>query len=325
MQKFSHIDLQGRNLITIPIALYQKAPEIISLNLSRNLSLDVPKDFVQSCTNLREVKYASNEAWRLPPSFSLATSLTSMDVSNNKLEQLSSAELHRLTKLAYLRLSNNKLTAIPEYFGHFQALRTLNLSSNSLTEFPDHLCDLTTISDLDISFNAISSVPNVGRLRNLSRLMATNNRIKGTLSNSLRDLVNLKEMDVRFNAIASIDIMAQLPRLESLMIGHNSISSFEGSFARLRVLYLDHNPITRFNFSSPVPTLSTLNLASAKLAQLPDDIFQKVPGLVKLILDKNHFVSLSSQIGKAVKLEYLSVAEKWVEYFASGNWTPLGA
>ena len=254
------------------------------------------------------MKYASNEAWRLPPSFSLATSLTSMDVSNNQLEQLGSADLHRLSKLAYFRLSNNKLTTIPEYFGHFQALRTLNLSSNSLTEFPDHLCELTTISDLDISFNAISSIPKVGKLRNLSRLMATNNRIKGTMSNSLKELVNLKEMDVRFNAIASIDIMAQLPRLESLMIGHNSISSFEGSFARLKVLHLDHNPITRFNFSAPVPTLSTLNLASAKLAQLPDDIFQKAPGLVKLILDKNHFVSLSSQIGKATKLEYLSVA-----------------
>ena len=55
MQKFSHIDLQGRNLITIPITLYQKATEIISLNLSRNLSLDVPKDFIQACTNLREI------------------------------------------------------------------------------------------------------------------------------------------------------------------------------------------------------------------------------------------------------------------------------
>ena len=308
-QKFSHIDLSGRNLITIPIALYQKSLEIISLNLSRNLSLDVPKDFVQSCTNLRDIKYASNEAWRLPPSFSLATSLTSLDVSNNQLEQLASTELYKLSKLLSLRLSNNRLMSVPDYFVQFRALRTLNLSSNSLREFPDHLCDLTTLVDLDISFNAISSIPRIGDLKNLDRLIATNNRIKGTFSQSLKDLVNLREIDLRFNAIANIDIMAQLPRLETLLMGHNSVSSFEGSFTRLHVLNLNHNPITRFNFSAPVPSLTVLNLASAKLAQLPDDMFQKVPGLTKLILDKNHFVSLSPQIGNLLKLEYLSVAK----------------
>jgi adenylate cyclase len=42
-QKLNYVDLSGRNLVTIPISLYSKAMEIISLNLSRNLSLDVPR------------------------------------------------------------------------------------------------------------------------------------------------------------------------------------------------------------------------------------------------------------------------------------------
>ena len=52
VQKYSHVDLSGRNLITIPIALYLKASEIISLNLSRNLSLDLQKtssSLVRTC------------------------------------------------------------------------------------------------------------------------------------------------------------------------------------------------------------------------------------------------------------------------------------
>ena len=85
MQKFSSVDLSGRSLVTIPITLYQKATEIISLNLSRNLALDVPKDFIQGCINLREIKFIGNEAWQLPPSFSLATKLTVLDLSNNRL------------------------------------------------------------------------------------------------------------------------------------------------------------------------------------------------------------------------------------------------
>ncbi len=308
MQKFSHIDLQGRNLITIPITLYQKATEIVSLNLSRNLSLDVPKDFIQGCTNLREIKYTSNEAWRLPPSLSLASRLTTLDVSNNRLEQLEHADLHKLQSLVSLRLSNNKLSTLPPSFGQYRALRSLNVSSNSLAEFPDFLCDIRTLVDLDISFNSISSLPNIGQLVSLERLWATNNKLVGAFPPSFNRLVNLREVDVRFNAIDNIDVMSQLPRLELLMVGHNSISAFEGSFSRLRILYLNHNPVTRFGIQSPVPSLSVLNLASANLAQLPEDLFQKVPGLTKLILDKNHFVSLSSQIGRLLKLEHLSIA-----------------
>jgi adenylate cyclase len=308
MQKFSHIDLQGRNLITIPITLYQKATEIISLNLSRNLSLDVPKDFVQACTNLREIKYTSNESRRLPPSLGLASRLTMLDISNNRLQQLENAELHNLHSLQGLRLSNNRLTSLPPYFGKYRALRSLNLSSNSLSEFPDFLCEVRTLVDLDISFNSISSLPKIGQLTCLERLWATNNRLSGSFPASLSNLVNLREIDVRFNALDNMDVMSQLPRLEYLMIGHNSISAFEGSFPKIRVLHMNHNPVTRFGMSAAVPSLSMLNLASAKLAQLPEDLFQKITGLTKLILDKNHFTSLSSNIGRLYRLEHLSVA-----------------
>jgi adenylate cyclase len=308
MQKFSHIDLQGKNLITIPITLYQKATEIISLNLSCNLSLDVPKDFIQACTNLREIKYTSNDARRLPPSLSLASRLTMLDISNNCLQTLDKADLHKLQSLQGLRLSNNGLTRLPSYFGQYRALRSLNLSSNSLTEFPDFLCEVRTLVDLDISFNSISSLPKIGQLTCLERLWATNNKLTGSFPSALSNLVNLREVDVRFNALDSMDVMSQLPRLEYLMIGHNSISAFEGHFPKIRVLHMNHNPVTRFGLSMPVPSLSVLNLASAKLAQLPEDLFQKLTGLTKLILDKNHFTSLSNNIGRLYRLEHLSVA-----------------
>ncbi|EMD66268.1 hypothetical protein COCSADRAFT_296563 [Bipolaris sorokiniana ND90Pr] len=308
MQKFTHVDLQGRNLITIPITLYQKATEIISLNLSRNLSLDVPRDFILACTNLREIKYTSNDARRLPPSLSLASRLTMLDISNNRLQSLDRAELYKLQSLQGLRLSNNWLTRLPPYFGQYRALRSLNLSSNSLNEFPDFLCEVRTLVDLDISFNSISSLPKIGQLTCLERLWATNNKLTGSFPPGLSNLVNLREIDLRFNALDSMDVMSQLPRLEYLMIGHNSISAFEGYFPKIRVLHMNHNPVTRFGLTQPTPSLSVLNLASAKLAQLPDDLFSKLTGLTKLILDKNHFTSISKNIGKLYRLEHLSIA-----------------
>ncbi|GAM86594.1 hypothetical protein ANO11243_046080 [Dothideomycetidae sp. 11243] len=309
MQRFNHIDLAGRNLITIPIALYQKASEIITLNLSQNLSLDIPKDFMQSCSNLREVKYTSNEATRIPSSFAMAGKLTMVDFSNNRLENLDNSDLDRLTGLISLKLSNNKLIRLPEHLGSYQALRSLNLASNSLSEFPDYLGDLTTLVDLDISFNSISSLPSIGKLTNLERLFATNNRLSGSFPDNFKDLANLNSLDVRFNSLDNIDVMSELPKLEHLMVGHNSISGFEGSFARLKLLFIDHNPVTRFGLASPVPSLSVLNIASAKLSQLPDDLYTKMSGLTKLVLNKNHLASLSSHIGRLARLEHLSIAK----------------
>lgn len=315
MQKFSHVDLQGRSLVTIPITLYQKATEIVSLNLSRNLALDVPKDFIQSCTNLREIRYISNEAWQLPASLSLASRLTVLDISNNRLEQLEHAELDKLTALVSIKMSNNKLRDLPRYFGNFQALRSLNLSSNYIEVFPDFLCDLKGLVDLDISFNTVRVLPKIGQLTSLERLWATNNMLHGSFPESFRELRNLKEIDLRFNGITSIDIFAALPNLEQLMAGHNVISKFEGSFEKIRLLHLDHNPLTRFDFKESVSTLTSLNLASAKISQLDDSIFERMKNVTKLNLDKNHFSTLSNQINRLQRLEYLSIARNPLSSF----------
>ncbi|KAI9745331.1 MAG: cysteinyl-tRNA synthetase [Claussenomyces sp. TS43310] len=309
VQKFSHVDLSGRNLVTIPIALYLKATEIISLNLSRNLSLDLPVDFVQSCLNLRDIKFVSNEAWKLPPSISTASRLTILDVSNNRLEQLEHIELSKLQGLISLKLANNRLSHLPPYFGAFKSMRTLNVSSNFLEKFPTFLCGLGGLVDLDMSFNSISTIPDdIGKLTSLERFVITNNRLSGSLPESFKSLSNLREVDIRYNALSSIDVVASLPRVEQLSADHNSVSVFEGTFEKIRVLRLNSNPVTKFEITNSVPTLTTLILSNAKLAHIPDVAFERMPNLIKLVLDKNHFVSLPIHIGRLRNLEHFSIA-----------------
>ena len=309
MQKFSHVDLQGRSLVTIPIVLYTKAPEIKYLNLSRNLALKVPKDFITACTSLQEIRFTGNEAWRLPPSLASASRLSRLDVSNNRLEQLEPAELHKLTVLVSLRLANNKLSQLPSNFSHFRQLRILNLSSNNFTVFPEHICSLKSLLDLDISFNKLSSFSKISQLTTLERLAVTNNELKGPFDESFKSLVNLKEIDARFNGITNIDNITGLPNLEQLLIGHNSITTFKGSFKKLRVLLIDHCPITSFEFDEPVPTLTNLNIASAKLVEFKESMFEFMPNLQKLNLDKNHLSNMSAHIGRLTRLEHFSMVK----------------
>ncbi|KAM7197790.1 adenylate cyclase [Naviculisporaceae sp. PSN 640] len=308
MQKFNHVDLSARNLITIPVPLYSKASEIISLNLSRNLSLNLPLDFIQSCQGLRDIKYNNNEARKLPISISKASKLTYLDVSNNRLEQLEHADLGGLTGLLKLNLANNRLKHLPGYFGNYQALRTLNISSNFLESFPSFLCNLESLVDLDLSFNLISSFPDeIGKLRNLEKFVITNNRLTGPLPNSFRTLSNLRELDIKYNTISGIDVLSELPKLEILAADHNGVSQFVGKFERIRSLKLNSNPVTKFELKAPVPTLKILNLSNAQLASI-DESFNNMLSLERLILDKNYFVSLPNTIGNLQRLEHFSIS-----------------
>ncbi|TPX08907.1 uncharacterized protein E0L32_009611 [Thyridium curvatum] len=312
LQKFNHVDLSGRNLVTIPITLYSKAGEIISLNLSRNLSLDVPRDFISSCQNLRDVKFNNNEARKLPPSLGRASKLTYLDVSNNRLEQLEHAELNGLAGLLKLNLSNNRLKYLPPYFGAYHSLRTLNLSSNFLEKFPSFLCELESLVDLDMSFNLIAHIPeDIGRLQNLEKFVITNNRLSGTLPQHFDKLSSLRELDIKFNAITAIDVISHLPKLEILTADHNAISQFTGSFERIRSLKLNANPITNFILNMPILTLKNLNLSNCQLASI-DESFNNMTSLERLVLDKNYFVSLPNQIGNLRRLEHFSIAHNSV-------------
>nr|AAY79378.1 adenylate cyclase [Fusarium proliferatum] len=311
-QKLNYVDLSGRNLVTIPISLYSKAMEIISLNLSRNLSLDVPRDFIQSCKHLRDIKFNNNEARKLPPSLSRANRLTFLDVANNRLEQLEHAELNSLTGMLKMNLANNRLKHLPSYFGAYQSLRSLNISSNFLDKFPTFLCNLPSLVDLDLSFNAIATIPHeIGGLKNLEKLLITNNRLTHAVPASFGQLVSLRELDIKYNGISSIDIISELPKLEILSADHNCVSAFVGQFESLRQLKLNSNPLNKFEIVAPVPTLKILNLSNAQLASI-DSSFVNMVNLEHLILDKNYFVSLPQEIGTLSRLEHFSIANNSV-------------
>jgi adenylate cyclase len=305
----NYLDLSGLSLVSIPVPLHKRAHQIISLNLSRNMAINIPVDFIQACTNLKEILYVSNDAWKVPPSFLYAQRLASLDLSNNKLEQLQHIELTRLQGLATLKLANNMLSRLPSYFNQFKALRSLNVSSNNLREFPTEITSIPTLQEIDISFNLITHIPDICKWTQLRTFWATNNKFTGSFPESTRSLTSLREIDIRHNTFNNIDVFCSLPALENFYCGYNSISSFTGQFKSLVSLQLNNNPITRFDFTAPQPSLLSLNLSKAKLAALPDDFFSKISSLKTLNLNKNHFVSISPNIGRLTHLETFNIAQ----------------
>ncbi|KAK7206497.1 phosphatase 2C-domain-containing protein [Myxozyma melibiosi] len=301
--KYTHVDLTRKNLLSLPEAIYRHAGEIVKLNLSSNLSLDLPDQFMQSCVNLQEIKFCGNEITHVPSSIVFATKLNYLDVSSNRLESLDDFQFDMLEALVSLKAQNNCLSQLPASLVHLHHLRYLNLSFNYLSKFPIEVCNLVTLLELDISFNSISELPpEIGQLCALETLAFTNNKLTGVLPNTFENLTSLKFLDIRYNDLTNVDVIMTLPRLEVFCSSHNSVSRLEKHARRMRVLHLNQNPVTRFQIPMTMATLTTLNLANAKMSSFPDGLFDMIPNLEKLDLDKNHFGAIPPEIGKLKRL-----------------------
>ncbi|KAF7727155.1 cysteinyl-tRNA synthetase [Apophysomyces ossiformis] len=319
-----HVDLQGRNLHTIPIFLYSHASYVIFLNLSRNLLMEIPVDFAQSCANLNELWLANNDYVTIPPSTRIIRSLEHLNISSNRLRDLQHARLEELENLKTLCAFNNRLESLPMSLATLQHLTFLSVSNNSFTEFPEVICQLTGLTYLDISFNKITEFPDeIGNLVNLVHLFAIASRISGSLPLSFGKLVNLQELDIRQNFITDLDALCQLPKLETVHVDYNAISIVNCEFASLKHFKMYKNHLTQFNLmpikkreemgismgihQTPTSLLTDLNLSNCKLSSLPEDVFLNATLLENLVLDSNTLNSIPSSIGSLGKLVRLSV------------------
>ncbi|KAI8141502.1 phosphatase 2C-domain-containing protein [Fennellomyces sp. T-0311] len=327
-----HIDLQARNLPTVPIFLYKHAQRIVSLDLSKNLQMEIPVDFIQMCRHLKQLWLANNDYVAIPQSIRFVRGLEHLNISGNRLRDLQHARLEDIPGLKTMRIYNNRLEKLPKSFSSFKQLTMLSVSNNAFTSFPEVICEITSLAYLDISFNKIQAFPDeIGNLKNLVRLFATANRFSGSLPPSFAKLENLQELDIRQNLITELDVLSELPKLEILFVGYNAVSIVGCEFKSLRQLKMTKNHLTQFNLGgsrrpsdehhsnvitgipAPIATsydgamLTDLDLSSCMLSSLPEDVFLYTPLLEELVLDSNTLNSIPTSIGALHKLLRLSV------------------
>ncbi|KAI9252732.1 hypothetical protein EDC94DRAFT_662874 [Helicostylum pulchrum] len=317
-----HVDLQTRSLPTIPICLYKHASLILSLDISRNLQIELPLDFVQMCDSLQQLWLANNEYTSLPPATRYISSLEHLNISGNRLQDLDHAHLHEISGLRTLRAINNRLESIPDSFATcFPYLTTLFISNNSFTKFPIVICEIISLAYLDISFNKIQMFPEeIGQLKNLIGLFAIANRITGSLPASFANLTKLQELDIRQNLITDLDVVSHLPLLEILLVDYNSTSIVNFEINSLKQLKMYKNHLTQFNLTSVLGGgnyLSELNLSCCKLSSLPEELFTNTQGLERLVLDSNTLNAIPTSIGALQRLVKLSIQNNNLEALPS--------
>lgn len=313
---FEFIDIAGRDLQTIPIFLHLHAHNIIILNVSRNPMTDLPLDFIQACSSLKELRMTNMALKRIPASICASSTLSRLDVSCNRIADLESVPLHEISTLLSLKVQNNKLTSIPSYFAQMKALKYLNISNNKFETFPRVVCEMSNLVDLDISFNNIAELPSeMSDLRSLERLLVYGNDLT-TFPDSFSSMENLRVLDVRRNRLVDLTSVYGLPNLATLQADHNNLVTLDAQIgAKVRQFSVPHNSITRFtlapqrNIAAVNYALTHLNLSHAKISTLADEALAGLWNLVELKLDFNQFTALPSTIDQLVNLEILSCTD----------------
>ncbi|GAJ97518.1 CotH kinase family protein [Geomicrobium sp. JCM 19055] len=148
----------------------------------------------------------------------LARSITSLDLSNQQIENLSGLEHFEM--LNSLDLTNNKIEDISTLSEH-ERLETLSLEDNNVHEI-DYLAELSSLTSLNLRENYVENIEPITELIYLEDLNLRENRI--TSIDSISGLEFLEDLNLRYNEITSIEPVLTLPLLrERLYVEGNPI------------------------------------------------------------------------------------------------------
>ncbi|PSR72634.1 hypothetical protein PHLCEN_2v11518 [Hermanssonia centrifuga] len=311
LDNLEFVDLTARALTTVPVALYPHADAIVLLNLSRNPMLEIPLDFIQSCTSLRELRLSGMAMKKVPQSVRHCTTLHRLDLSCNRITDLDDAGLEDIPGLRTLKLQNNGMERLPWHFPRLRSLRELNISNNKFRQLPEVVCKIPSLIDLDISFNMISDLPEeIGNLEALEKLVMVGNHV-ARLPVRFGSLTSLRSLDCRRNNILNLATACLLPQVENVLADHNLVHALELSFGpSLLSLDVSNNDITQLTLL-PGPdgrqfSLKCLDLSHAKLSSLDDLALSCLITLHTLRVDHNSIRALPDSIGELVQLRHLS-------------------
>lgn len=197
LSNLTAIDLSQNQLNGIIPAM--DLPNLEYLILNDNLFSEInDKDW--NCAKLKNLQLQNNQiAGGVPSSFAGLAALESVDLSNNKINELPK-EFGKLTQLRTFRINYNQLKALPEGIATIVNLNELSASNNHLAYIPSNLGQSRLLESLDLSFNVLTSIPEeLGNCLNIGHIWLNDNKISAipaSFENLNSTSINLDNNDI---------------------------------------------------------------------------------------------------------------------------------
>ncbi len=221
------------------------------------------------------------------PDFSKAAEITSLDLSNGYIRDLSGIQYFK--NLEELNIANNEISdlsplsgcaklrtldASGQYISNLGAisalkeLTELNLADNELITLSS-LKELAGLQKLDVSGNEIVVFGTAGKLQNLQYLNMADNPMKEIDLSALSGLANLTELNVSGCGIKSIDGI-NIGNLTTLNASYNQIDSVAAleKAKKLGVLDISYNVLTEADSLKSCISLQELSVEENPLESI---------------------------------------------------------
>lgn len=233
----------------------------------------------------------------------LPSSIQSLDLSQNQVQNLTRDTLANLTHLRLLNLHNNRLVFIqPQTFRALLQLQVLDLSRNLLSVFARSRTPvgrLPAVTALDLSSNGLFTGMSDYFLDapRLQLLSLSSNSITRIRQDAFSRTPVLQKISLHNNVILDIEDGAfdSLDRLQELDLSKNSITCItDFNLWSLKVLNLSQNSMERFCSAAATNRslqLQRLDLSQNKLRQVP--LLPRGNVLTHLDLSRNQLQSLN--------------------------------
>ncbi|KAF9152209.1 cysteinyl-tRNA synthetase [Linnemannia schmuckeri] len=214
--------------------------------------------------------------------------LTFLDVSSNKLSNLTSTLFDHLRSLETLKLDNNSISSIPSTVGSLKFLRTLSLANNNISSLPDEIAQLESLIVLDVHGNSLGELPPSIWHCSLHSLNASSNLLGSfpdpPVEASAR-LVNTSVMSASSSAatLCETDLQGSMTVKLSGAPAHlaNSLSSAHSKPLPAPPSLSQGTPSHHRSTSGP-PLATTLQILRLGDNRLPDDVFYPLSQFLSL-------------------------------------------
>ncbi|XP_022097759.1 leucine-rich repeat serine/threonine-protein kinase 2-like isoform X2 [Acanthaster planci] len=288
------------------------------LDLSNNALEELPSQFTQALPRLQNLDLRNNQFQTLPVHVFGNGRLQTLDMSGNKINDMTEEPLEVSFSLVDLNLSNNCIEEFPSWIGQYApALVTLSLARNHLKELPAMSVEMTRLQTLDLSCNELSHIPSkfMWNCDSLDYLNVSCNQLK-ILPEELGELLcSLTTLKMAANNLALPEppyiprMILQLPWLRSIDLSNNNLTGVpppkEWKSQGLREILLGHNKIKKLDLSEsirPWQKLERLALNNNQLSQVPKEIGQ-ILTLTSLDFSNNPKITcIPDELGKLARL-----------------------
>ena len=254
----------------MPISLNPATKSLI-LKYNNFQTIDASISFYPSLQNL---DLSCNELKILPGKiFITQRNLESLNLSDNKIQELTDDAFSGLKRLKRLAIKTNKLRYIKnKTFKSLRRLEILDLSENLISEIHHKLFkNLNSLKVLKLHKNHLRIVPSeaFSSASNLIELDLSDNNIIVIESHAFKYLHSLALLNLAKNNLSTMDVdgLPGLERLEALYLEDNNFSEIPtvalSKVTSLRKIFLGGNPLKQIHKNALVgnTNLNVLNIS----------------------------------------------------------------